>query len=432
MKRSNYSVKVSTRSHNKVEPSNGLNVTTRGDAETLTRQKYDDVLNMVELEIKNASSKKRKSTRFLDLETYQSLLRRTVVSQPIDFEQYQALPPEPQYETPTYLECTEQQARKVLDDPDRVLWMPIVVRSGKKDRNKPANGGIPKFIQRLKSDGKKVDVLAGERENTYHKSRQPITLDTGIAIERLNNTNPEYPINFLNLRSKFHNPVPSCIANIDSFRILEDYPAKGSNGKTLPVMYSDISHCASFHVFGQRGAFSLPHIDHHGVFTTIQCDDGDKLWPIFPKLHQETFLAWARSTVGQVEVESVEQASLIHADGYPSIAPFALYLHTGDLLIQPPGRLHFPFSLSTVLMTGTMHWHAKTMVQVVQQSLLEVIFSEVTNEEPDYNLSDKFHSIAKEWERSDSMYAWGTLTELNQYRKLIEVNTLSLPLFQSN
>jgi hypothetical protein len=33
-----------------------------------------------------------------------------------------------------------------------------------------------------------------------------------------------------------------------------------------------------------------------------------------------------------------------------------------------------------------------------------VRFGEVTNEEPDYSLSDKFHIIANEWERPDSMY----------------------------
>jgi hypothetical protein len=208
----------------------------------------------------------------------------------------------------------------------------------------------------------------------------------------------------------------------------------------VQAIYTDFSHSATFHIFGQREAFSRPHVDHQGVFTTIYCDDGDKLWPVFPKLRQETFLAWARSMDGYGEAagESIERANgessarlpnPIHADGYPEIAPFALYLQNGDLLIQPPRQPHFPYSLPTVLMSGTMHWHTKMMVQVAQQSLWEVILSEFTNEEPDYNLSGKSHLIAKEWERSDSMNSWGTLTQMKQYLKLIEASTLSIPLF---
>lgn len=54
---------------------------------------------------------------------------------------------------------------------------------------------------------------------------------------------------------------------------------KEQSGKLEQPVVLDLSDSARFQLCGKRGALSMPHIDRHGVITTVYNDEGRKLWP---------------------------------------------------------------------------------------------------------------------------------------------------------
>lgn len=56
---------------------------------------------------------------------------------------------------------------------------------------------------------------------------------------------------------------------------------------------ADLTSCTGFHILGKQGVFSHAHVDHHGVITTIYCDEGEKIWLTYPRLSREEQDHWA-------------------------------------------------------------------------------------------------------------------------------------------
>jgi hypothetical protein len=212
------------------------------------------------------------------------------------------------------------------------------------------------------------------------------------------------PVNFLNLDIQKSNPNPWFIADKENLHILRTVRERNDAGKQTNIIVSDLSSCSSFQICGKAGAFSMPHMDHHGVATIVFCDEGEKLWLTFPHLDGPELREWARS--GQTS---------------PDYRPFAVHLLPGDLLILPPGRVHAPYSMTDVLMTGTMHWDTRNMVQVVRQSILELDHPTITNEDPAKEFTGKLRAIEALWRNKAPPWEWGSDQELEEFSRLLRV-----------
>jgi hypothetical protein len=231
----------------------------------------------------------------------------------------------------------------------------------------------------------------------------PETLKSAEAVRAFQNQEG-WPVNFLNLDVYKQNETPPCIAGIPAFSILRDTREGNQSGKRSRSRPSDLSSCVGFQIFGKAGVFSLPHWDHHGVITTALCEDGEKLWLIWPELTDEELHTWATEL-----------------DIAPRPPPYAIYLSPGDLLVQPPGRVHAPYSLTDVLMTGTMHWDSRDMTRVLLLSLYERDHPKVTNEEPAKEFSSKLKNIQSLWEDGAEAYPWGTQEDFAVFSQLRKV-----------
>lgn len=64
----------------------------------------------------------------------------------------------------------------------------------------------------------------------------------------------------------------------------------------------------------------------------------------------------------------------------PTVAPVAVYLRPGDILLQPAGVLHAPYSPTNVWMRGSMHWDSRDLERILQLSLLQAQHTAITNE----------------------------------------------------
>jgi hypothetical protein len=186
---------------------------------------------------------------------------------------------------------------------------------------------------------------------------------------------------------------------------MSDFPDDGQAGKPTTLRFADLTTSAAFQVCGKRGAFSHAHRDRHHVMTIVTSEEGEKIWNTFPPLNHAELCAWAESE-----------------DLSPPFRPMCCYLRPGDILIQPPGRLHAPLSLTDVLITGTMHLHPKTLVEAVQQSIVELHHPEVTNEEPAAEFSGKMSLIHASWMEKSGGYSWDTKERCNEFSRDLRVS----------
>jgi hypothetical protein len=128
----------------------------------------------------------------------------------------------------------------------------------------------------------------------------------------------------------------------------------GAAGKRDTEIPSDLINSSAFHICSKKGVFSILHMDRHGVLTIIQCKDGEKLWLMYPHLTDDELGQWAES-----------------GNYSPNYRPFAVLLRPGDILIQKPTTVHAPYSLTDVLMTGTMHWDSPARLSAAQWAMRE-------------------------------------------------------------
>ncbi|RSL91941.1 hypothetical protein CDV31_015371 [Fusarium ambrosium] len=194
------------------------------------------------------------------------------------------------------------------------------------------------------------------------------------------------PINLLNMSRKIDNVVPDCLANLFDYRLIESI--EEDNGKSVTKeSFGDLNDCASFQLLATKGAIHLPHIDHHGVYTTTFNEEGDKLWLMWPGLGLQGLSQW-------------RQTSQIPDGGV------AIYIPQGWTLIQPPSTLHAPLTTQDCLMTGTMHWHSTLLLDILKQTKLEVQDPGLTNEPMAHQFTKKMKAILDLWEKDNPAYTW--------------------------
>lgn len=141
-------------------------------------------------------------------------------------------------------------------------------------------------------------------------------------------------------------------------------------GKTTLMLFShsDIQKCTQFRILAHRGACSSWHIDNAGVYTFIvlegnidspdeEAEDVVKYWPVYPTHHmgaedEHT----ARLGFSQEGINWRPKPN----DKIPVIA-----LTRGDMLIQPPGTIHAPITLTNCFFLGGMAWRKNTLPQTL-------------------------------------------------------------------
>jgi hypothetical protein len=101
-------------------------------------------------------------------------------------------------------------------------------------------------------------------------------------------------------------------------------------------------------------------------------------------------------------------------------APFAMYLQERDLFVQRAGTVHAPYSITDVLMTGTMHWDSRQLGQVLWQSIYERKYPKITNENSAKEFVSKLETIKKLWRDQNPTWPWGTEAELEEFTALLE------------
>ena len=85
------------------------------------------------------------------------------------------------------------------------------------------------------------------------------------------------PINLLDVRAIRSKPFPWELEGVKHYGLLQERTNQsGLNNEVIAA--NDLSSRTSFALWGQAGTWSLPHIDHHGVYTAVLNEERQKLW----------------------------------------------------------------------------------------------------------------------------------------------------------
>lgn len=234
----------------------------------------------------------------------------------------------------------------------------------------------------------------------------PVALSGSDAVSLFRSTTTNgMPTNILNLDGYKANPQPWFLASQDNFQVMRTVKEDNHAGKPDRAAEADLSNSSTFQLCASKGAWSMPHIDRHGVTTSVFCDSGEKIWLVWPHMMRSCLKSWAGSQ-----------------DYCPPLRPMVVYLRPGDLLIMPPSTVHAPYSLTDVIMTGTMHWDSRYMVHVPAISLLETDYPTVTNEDPSLECVKKLRVIEKCWRDKQGPWEFGTTDNLNLFSRRLDVS----------
>jgi hypothetical protein len=171
---------------------------------------------------------------------------------------------------------------------------------------------------------------------------------------------------------------------------------------------SDLSNKDSFALWGKKGVWSYSHIDEHGLYTGVMCEEGEKLWYSWSLTDQERE-KWAISR---------EQN-----EGCPPERPgFPVSLRKGDLLIVPTGTVHAPLSLTNVVTHRFHVWCTRTMVQTARCALLDLRYPKITNEEPQKELRNKLQHLVRASKARLPPYTWGDKKDHCAFAALVKVS----------
>lgn len=142
--------------------------------------------------------------------------------------------------------------------------------------------------------------------------------------------------------------------------------------------------CGQWMIYGLSGSISYPHFDAGAFWTMINAQEDRKLWLLYDNMSaadQETYSqnwhAW----------DGDKMPIPVHPDPSCGITP--LILEPGWSFLQPPGRVHAPYSLADTVMTGAMYMETHDLASVARQVRLEERNGQLTNEDPQPDLQSK-------------------------------------------
>lgn len=205
------------------------------------------------------------------------------------------------------------------------------------------------------------------------------------------------PLNFLNIALVKDNVVPECLLNRIDYKMIE--LSRSDNGKSEIPGFSDFDECKGFHLLATKGAAHMPHIDRHGVYTTVYSEEGRKVW-----------MVWIKA-----DIEEVSASHLVSGGGV------AILIDEGDLLIQPPNIFHAPITLDDCLMTGTMHWNSSQLLEILRSTKREVKTSWLTNEAMARQFTPKMRTLLEIWKKSPGQICWPPPEDMKECIEILEV-----------
>ncbi|KFZ07591.1 hypothetical protein V501_06306 [Pseudogymnoascus sp. VKM F-4519 (FW-2642)] len=192
------------------------------------------------------------------------------------------------------------------------------------------------------------------------------------------------PVNFLNISNpgftcwpkgitKHYGLLRKAVGYCESVKYSQNGTTEINIGKptSLPFSHVDIQKCLEFSIAAQRGAVSGWHMDQNGVTTFLilernksngKLGDEVKYWPFIP---MDQYGVEEQDTIRGEFKKYGEQWRPKLGGGIPVIA-----LLRGDTLIQPPGTIHAPITLTNCKLTGGMAWRE----QDLKRSLKEWLF----------------------------------------------------------
>lgn len=337
----------------------------------------------------------------VELPDYQREITRLQRGEPITYEEYGQMYQAGQLRNLAcrrykYVVCSMEEARTILLFKD--LCMPLLVLASPAELGAGRTLSLDSYLAYL-STKETVDVhIYDQAPDEAGQYVQPVSLDAARAVALFRSLSAG-PVNFLNLDVYKQNEIPDCLVDLPAYSLLRDLRNHNHSGKPTEKQTNDLSACVAYQICGKAGSFSFPHIDHHGVVNTTRAEEGEKLWVTWPELVDEEFEQWA-----------------VNDDLAPAPSAFPIYLRPGDLLIQPPRRVHAPYSITDVLMTGTMHWDSRQMVPMLQQSLYERRYPKITNEDPAMEFGAKLETVEELWYRRAAPWPWPPQRQLEQFR----------------
>ena len=327
-----------------------------------------------------------------DLHKYKDILANGVPGRSITADEY--LSSHRDGPTDEFIICSSSEARQLLKAGPPLLPILVPARLNLPESNhRMANEVTLQYMQALPS----VDLQTfdhGERMEV------PTNMQSHEAVERLCRPAEFGPSNALNLRGRKDNPVPACIAGIPNYNVLKS--VVNDNGKPQTKLRTDWEAASQFAIFGGAGALSNSHIDRGGVITAMFCDDGEKLWVIWPGWqidHLQTFCK-----TGDMASKGV-----------------LLYMRAGDLLIQPQGTLHSPYSPCLVGMSGSMYLHTHQVLGALRLASLELQFRHVTNEDLSPDFVPLMEQVLQLWESESRPWTWDNKDKLVEAREILKV-----------
>ncbi|TPX07189.1 uncharacterized protein E0L32_010892 [Thyridium curvatum] len=265
------------------------------------------------------------------------------------------------------------QARRYLErgHPPKI---PILVPPDLNPHRSEDRWTLEGFLSVIRTRGS-IDVpVVDKRDDSRHDEGyflHPRRMDARGAVERFEGPDAE-PINMININGLIKdNPVPPCLQDLKDYAVIQRVQA--DNGKLegggAPLMARDLTDSLRFHLLAHHNVFHLPHIDRHGVITSVFTDTGNKLWPLWPGQEDDRLKDWA--------------AQMSSSSSSPSEVPrgpvVALHLPPGSLLVQPAGTINAPVTRGKTVMTGTMHLQARAVEASLRQTVLQVKNPSATN-----------------------------------------------------
>ncbi|SCO58657.1 uncharacterized protein FFMR_15813 [Fusarium fujikuroi] len=235
------------------------------------------------------------------------------------------------------------------------------------------------------------------------EGRAPIALpskDAKILLEALDNVSSP-ALNFLNLRGTKDDAGPECIKNMYDYKCIELTSADNGNIEA-EVSVGDLDDSTRFQLLASTGAIHLPHVDRHGVFTTVLNEQGEKVRLVWPNLGFEVLRKWDE-------------------DEELPTAPIAIRIEEGSYLIQPLSTLHAPVTMKTCLMTGTMHWYSGHLLDITQATCIINEDEKITNEDISDQFIPKMAKLLRLWRENKAPCSWPTLGQYEEARAALDV-----------
>jgi hypothetical protein len=334
-------------------------------------------------------------------EEYWRILEKHQSVHPISALEYCTAGPE--FAEGTVVICTSRQARRLLET--CTLSVPLMVPRQFNDAPQPQKLlTIDQFRQQLQF---RRPVRGNAWIDVQDFSNDDITRkwELDAALEHMEDPKCG-PINFLNIRTLRENVVPWELQGLVDYRVLQEASGRAGvgNDNQRGLNFPD-----SFALWGKQGTWSLPHIDKHGLYTAVLCEEGEKLWFTW-SLDGKALEQWANDRERGERYE-------------PTQAGFPILMGNGDLLIQPPGTAHAPASVTNVVMTGYFFWCSRTMNTTARCALLDLKYPDIANEDVQPVLGDKLRHLAHASKLGRLPYNWGKQEDLVEFHRLEPVSS---------